>query len=58
MDGHDYFIEILINTGFAIAVASFLIKYLVTELNKKLDKLIELSEKQIELLREMCRRKR
>lgn len=58
MDGRDYLLELLLNTGFAIAVASFLIKYLVTELNKKLDKLIELSEKQIDLLRDLCRRRR
>jgi len=54
----DSFIEMIMNTGFAIAIASFLIKYIVTDLNKKLDKLIQLSEKEIELLRDLCRRRK
>ena len=41
VDGFD---SLIVNMGFAVAVASFLIKWMTQELNKKLDKIIETQE--------------
>ena len=50
MDGLE---TLIVNMGFAVGVAAFLIKWMTGELNKKLDKIIEIQEQIVQTQQEI-----
>lgn len=51
-------IDIILNNGFAVGIAIFLVRFVALEVNKKLDKIVELQREIVSLQKEIAETQR